>query len=111
MIRTEGLQPLGPKLARWPSLTDVPTFKELGYPDISLNTEHFLAPAGTPNGVVDRMSKAAQAVLAQDDVKRRLVELGYLNVVSAPWEAKARIAKDVSTYKRPDHASKDSPIQ
>ena len=50
---------------RWPTLPNVPTFKELGYPDISLNTEHFfLAPAGTPNEVVARMSKAAQAVLA-----------------------------------------------
>ena len=86
--------------ARWPTLTDVPTFKELGYPDIDLNTEHFfLAPHGTPQAVVDRMSKAAQAVLARDDVKKKLVELGYLNVVSGPAEAKARIEKDVAFYK------------
>ncbi|HET9619705.1 MAG TPA: tripartite tricarboxylate transporter substrate-binding protein [Pseudolabrys sp.] len=86
--------------ARWPTLPDVPTFKELGYPDIDLNTEHFfLAPHGTPQAVVDRMSKAAQAVLARDDVKKKLVELGYLNVVSGPAEAKARIEKDVAFYK------------
>ena len=86
--------------ARWPTLPDVPTFKELGYPDIDLNTEHFfLAPHGTPQAVVDRMSKAAQAVLARDDVRKKLVELGYLNVVSGPAEAKARIEKDVAFYK------------
>ena len=86
--------------ARWPTLPDVPTFKEVGYPDIDLNTEHFfLAPHGTPQAVVDRMSKAAQAVLARDDVKKKLVELGYLNVVSGPAEAKARIEKDVAFYK------------
>lgn len=86
--------------ARWPTLPDVPTFKELGYPDIDLNTEHFfLAPHGTPQAVVDRMSKAAQAVFARDDVKKKLVELGYLNVVSGPAEAKARIEKDVAFYK------------
>ena len=85
---------------RWPTLPNVPTFKELGYPDISLNTEHFfLAPSGTPNEVVARMSKAAQAVLARDDVKKRLIELGYLNVVSGPGEARARIAEDVLLYK------------
>ena len=85
---------------RWPTLPNVPTFKELGYPDISLNTEHFfLAPAGTPNEIVARMSKAAQAVLARDDVKKRLIELGYLNVVSGPGEARVRIAEDVSLYK------------
>ena len=86
--------------ARWPTLPDVPTFKEPGYPDIDLNTEHFfLAPHGTPQAVVDRMSKAAQAVFARDDVKKKLVELGYLNVVSGPAEAKARIEKDVAFYK------------
>ena len=85
---------------RWPTLPDVPTFKEDGYPDIDLNTEHFfLAPHGTPQAVIDRMSKAAQAVLARDDVKKRLVQLGYLNVVSGPADAKARIAKDVALYK------------
>lgn len=85
---------------RWPTLPDVPTFKELGYPDIDLNTEHFfLAPHGTPQAIVEKMSKAAQAVLARDDVKKRLIELGYLNVVSDPAEAKARIVKDVAFYK------------
>ncbi|HZP78533.1 MAG TPA: tripartite tricarboxylate transporter substrate binding protein [Pseudolabrys sp.] len=86
---------------RWPMLPDVPTFKEVGYPDMSLDTEHFLlAPAGTPLAVIERMSKAAQATLAREDVKKRLVELGYLNVGSGPAEAKERIAKDVAFYKK-----------
>src|SRR5581483_10225577 len=52
---------------RWPMLPDVPTFKEVGYPDMSLDTEHFLlAPAGTPLAVIERMSKAAQATLARE---------------------------------------------
>ncbi len=46
------------------------------------------------------MSKAAQATLAREDVKKRLVELGYLNVGSGPAEAKERIAKDVAFYKK-----------
>jgi tripartite-type tricarboxylate transporter receptor subunit TctC len=86
---------------RWPTLPDVPTFKEDGYPDINLNTEHFmLAPHGTPQAVIDKMTKAVQAALAREDVKKRLVELGYLHVVSGPAEAKARIAKDVAFYKQ-----------
>ena len=84
---------------RWPTLPNVPTFKEDGYPDINLNTEHFmLAPRGTPQAVIDKMAKAVATVLARDDVKKRLVELGYLHVVSGPAEAKARIAKDVAFY-------------
>jgi tripartite-type tricarboxylate transporter receptor subunit TctC len=86
--------------ARWPTLPAVPTFKEDGYPDITLNTEHFfLAPHGTSQAVVARMSQAVQTVLARDDVKKRLVELGYLHVVSGPAKAKARIADDVAFYK------------
>lgn len=85
---------------RWPTLSDVPTFKEDGYPGINLNTEHFLlAPHGTPQAIIDRMAKAVQAVLAREDVKKRLLELGYLHVVSGPAEAKERIAKDVAFYK------------
>ena len=85
---------------RWPTLPDTPTFKEDGYPDINLNTEHFmLAPHGTSQAIIDKMAKAVAAVLARDDVKKRLVELGYLHVVSGPAECKARIAKDVAFYK------------
>ncbi len=85
---------------RWPTLPDVPTFKELGYPDIDLNTEHFiLAPHGTPQAIIDKMSHAVEAALGRDDIKKRLVELGYLHVVGPPAEAKARISKDVIFYK------------
>src|SRR5579864_4037515 len=84
---------------RWPTLPDVPTFKELGYPDIDLSTEHFLlAPAGTPPDLVERIGKAVLAVLARDEVKTRIVELGFLPVADGPEAAKARIAKDVAYY-------------
>ncbi len=86
--------------ARWPTLPDVPTFKEVGYPDSTLNTEHFfLAPAGTPEDAIDRLSKAVLAVLARDEVKKRLIDLGYLWVAEGPVSARSRIEKDVAFYK------------
>jgi tripartite-type tricarboxylate transporter receptor subunit TctC len=85
---------------RWPTLPDVPTFKELGYPDINLSTEHFfLAPGGTPPAEIERISKAALKVIARDDIKKRLVDLGFLPTVEGPEAAKARIARDVAFYK------------
>lgn len=85
---------------RLPALPEVPTFKELGYPDIDLSTEHFfLAPAGTPQPIVERLSKAVLAVLARDDFKKRIVELGFLPVAEGPDAAKARIARDVAFYR------------
>src|ERR1700761_7377504 len=85
---------------RWSTLRDVPTFTELGFPDVSLDTEHFLlAPAGTPQDVVDRLAKAALEVLAREDVKTRVLQAGYAPVGGGPDMAKQLIAKDVPFFK------------
>ena len=85
---------------RWPDLPDVPTFSGLGFPDIALNTEHFLlAPAGTPPEIVDQLSKAILSALAQDDVKQRVRQVGYAFVAGGPDAAKQLIAKDVPFFK------------
>jgi tripartite-type tricarboxylate transporter receptor subunit TctC len=85
---------------RWPSLPDMPTFGELGFPDITLVTEHFLlAPAGTPPQIIERLSKAVLAVMAQDDLKQRVRQVGYEPVADGPDTAKQRIAKDVTFFK------------
>jgi tripartite-type tricarboxylate transporter receptor subunit TctC len=85
---------------RWPSLPDVPTFGEAGYPDITLVTEHFLlAPAGTAPDVLARLSKATVAVLAQDAVKARVRQVGYEPVPGGADLAKQWIARDVPFYK------------
>jgi len=85
---------------RWPSLADVPTLDEQGFPDVALNTEHFLfAPAGTPPDVVERLTGATLSVLAQDAVKDRVRELGYLPIASGPDAVKERIAKNVPFFK------------
>jgi tripartite-type tricarboxylate transporter receptor subunit TctC len=85
---------------RWPTLPDVPTFTELGYPDVTLSTEHFmLVPAGTPQERIDRLAKAVAEVLARDDVKARVLELGYEPVAAGPDTAGPRIAKDVAFFK------------
>jgi tripartite-type tricarboxylate transporter receptor subunit TctC len=84
---------------RWPTLPDIPTFVESGYPDITLNTEHFLlAPAGTPADFIDRVSRAILAIVAQDELKKRILEVGYDPVAVGPDVAKARIAKDVAFF-------------
>jgi tripartite-type tricarboxylate transporter receptor subunit TctC len=86
--------------ARRANLPDVPTFVELGFPDITLKTEHFLlAPAGTPQPVLDQLTKAVLAVLARDDLKQRVNELGYEPLAGGPDRAKSAIAKEVPFFK------------
>jgi tripartite-type tricarboxylate transporter receptor subunit TctC len=85
---------------RWPTLPDVPTFVETGFPDITLVTEHFLfAPAGTPQPIVDQLTKAVLAVMASDELKQRVRQVGYEPIVGDATTAKARIAKDVPFFK------------
>jgi tripartite-type tricarboxylate transporter receptor subunit TctC len=85
---------------RWPELPDVPTFVELGFADIVLDTGHFLlAPAATPSDVIERLAKATQDVLAQDAVKARLRQVGYAPIAGGPDVLKTRIAKEVAFFK------------
>ncbi|HTE76826.1 MAG TPA: tripartite tricarboxylate transporter substrate binding protein [Xanthobacteraceae bacterium] len=86
---------------RWVNLRDVPTFSEQGFPDVTLETEHFLlVPAGTPAPILERYTKAALAVLSQDDIKNRVVQLGYAPVAGGPDAVKERIAKNVPFFKQ-----------
>ncbi len=86
--------------ARRPNLPDVPTFVESGFPDITLKTEHLLVgPTGTPQPIIDQLSKAVLAVLAQDKVKERVRDLGYELVAEGPDQARGVIAREVPFYK------------
>lgn len=50
---------------RMPALPDVPTFTELGYPDIvAYAWLALLAPAGTPPPIIDKLGRTMQKVLA-----------------------------------------------
>jgi tripartite-type tricarboxylate transporter receptor subunit TctC len=63
--------------ARVPSAPDVPGANDLGLPslDSSIWTV-FLAPAGTPRPIVDKLNQSLRAALADETVKAKLVQLG-----------------------------------
>jgi tripartite-type tricarboxylate transporter receptor subunit TctC len=85
---------------RWADLADVPTFTELGFPDLVLDTGHFLlAPVGTPQPVIDRLARDVLAILARSEVKERLRQVGYAPVAGSPEVLKARIAREVPLFK------------
>ena len=59
--------------ARHPQLPDVPTFTELGYPEIQEYTwVGFFAPAGTPAEIVQKLNEAINAILRMPDIRERL---------------------------------------
>jgi tripartite-type tricarboxylate transporter receptor subunit TctC len=65
----------GPK--RSSALPDLPTMEESGYPGFIVTSWYgFLAPAGTPKPVIDKLGAAAAAALAKVDVKKNIDATG-----------------------------------
>jgi tripartite-type tricarboxylate transporter receptor subunit TctC len=66
---------------------DVPTVAEAGAPGFShVEWCAFLAPAGTPPAIVDKLNKATLEALADESVKAKLTGLGFTLAGSTPAE-------------------------
>jgi tripartite-type tricarboxylate transporter receptor subunit TctC len=73
--------------ARSPSLPDVPTTAEAGFPGIAGdNWQGVVVPAGTPREVIGFLHHEIVTILALADVKERLGVLGFEPVASTPAE-------------------------
>jgi len=59
-----------------PFYPGVKTFEEQGYKLYSSSSRGFAAPAGTPKEVVDILSGAIKKVVATDDHKKRMADMG-----------------------------------
>ncbi len=80
---------------RWPTLPDVPSIAELGYPKFShLTWIGMLAPAGTPQAIVNRLNREIAAVLTNADIKERIVGLGAAPVAKSPADFAAMLKEE-----------------
>jgi tripartite-type tricarboxylate transporter receptor subunit TctC len=85
---------------RWPDLPDTPTLAELGIKGPSTDTyQALLAPAGTPQPIVDRLVKALTAILARSDMREKFAKIGLPVVAEGPDVFRARIAREIPMYK------------
>lgn len=88
-----------PSPARSPIFPDVPSTAELGLPDVRIEFWYgLLAPAGTPRAVIDRLNRALHAILAEPEIKARLVQLGSVPAPSTPEELGSRIKSELAQY-------------
>jgi tripartite-type tricarboxylate transporter receptor subunit TctC len=63
------------------AMPDVPSFAELGYPDVVAdNWSGLLAPPKTPPEVVAKLNAAFNAVVKDPDVKHRLADVGIATI-------------------------------
>lgn len=85
---------------RNPLMPDVPSVAELGYPGYELNQWHgLLAPAGTPEPVVQKLHEAVEKIIARDDVKAKLASLGYTVAHDGPAQFQTMINADIDRFR------------
>ena len=79
------------------SLPDVPTFKELGYPDIQLGFwQALVAPNGTPNEIVEKIAADVRTLMNSEDFRKRYVEpFEYTVIGDTPAEFRAFYAQSL----------------
>jgi tripartite-type tricarboxylate transporter receptor subunit TctC len=58
------------------------------------------APAGTPPEIVKTLNNALWDILADADVKRRLIELGIEARAGTPQEISARLKSDIDKWRQ-----------
>ena len=83
------------------STPDLATVREsgvAGYDVISWNA--LFAPAGTPPEIVKTLNGALQGILADADVKKRLLELGIEAKASTPQEISDRLRSDIDKWQK-----------
>lgn len=84
-----------------PTLPDVKTARELGVKDFAASSWNSLyAKAGTPPAIIATLNQALHEVLADADVKRRLLELGVDSKANTPAEMDTQLRGDAAKWAR-----------
>jgi tripartite-type tricarboxylate transporter receptor subunit TctC len=84
---------------RSPALPDLPTAAELGVKDFSAASWNSLyARAGTPQNIIDTLNAALHDVLADPDVKARLLTLGIDSKASTAAVMNAQLQDDIKKW-------------
>jgi tripartite-type tricarboxylate transporter receptor subunit TctC len=84
---------------RSPTLPDVPTIAESGLAGFEVTVwQGLLAPAGTPEAIVDRLGREVRAALAEADVRERMAGLGVEVIGSDPDAFAGFIARDIAKW-------------
>jgi tripartite-type tricarboxylate transporter receptor subunit TctC len=101
MLRALGVT----SLRRSRLLPDVLTVAEAGLPGFEVvQRSALLAPAGTPRGIIERLNKELNAVLATDEVRQRLAVEGGEPIPGAPEAYVADIDREEMKWSKLVHA-------
>ena len=86
---------------RAPLLPDIPSAGELGFKDlIVMNWNAFLAPAGTPSAIIDKLHHAIVTAGADPAMIERVRKAGAEVTTSSPGEVTSLLANDLARWSK-----------
>jgi tripartite-type tricarboxylate transporter receptor subunit TctC len=99
-VQSGALIPLAvSSMKRMPQLPDLPTFVELGYPDLVTTTWTTLtAPAGFPKNAASELNREVQRIANRPDIRKHFEEQGEEAVVMSPAELTDFVRNEVARW-------------
>jgi tripartite-type tricarboxylate transporter receptor subunit TctC len=95
--KLRALATTGPQ--RWSGLPDLPTVAEQGVTGYDVRSwAGFLAPAGTPRPIIDRLNQEVYKALQVNAVKTRLEEMGGEAKGSTPEDMRAMVSAELQKW-------------
>jgi tripartite-type tricarboxylate transporter receptor subunit TctC len=86
---------------RAPAFPDVPTMRDLGYPNFVVETWYgIFAPAGTPVLITTKLSAELNSILQEPEVRAQLERQGMIPVGGPPEHLGTFVQEDLARWKR-----------
>lgn len=99
-IKSGRLRALGVSSAyRSSTLPDVPTFVEQGFPKYKFDSWlGFVAPAGTPPAIVERLNREINAILGDPEIRGQLQSQGFSIAGGTPEAMRKQIVESIRVW-------------
>ena len=82
-------------------IPDIPTFAELGYPDVVAdNWSAVLAPPKTPPAIVAKLNAAFNSVVKDPEVRRKLADNGVSTIGGTPEDLSKLISSETARWRK-----------
>jgi tripartite-type tricarboxylate transporter receptor subunit TctC len=86
---------------RSPTLPDIPTMAEAGFPDVEGSTwTAIVAPAGTPKDIIAALHDMIVESLKQPDVTAKLAAMAYVPIGDTPQECEAFFKSEMDKWSK-----------
>lgn len=101
-IKSGHLRALGVSSAyRSSTLPDVPTFVEQGFPEYKFDSWlGFMAPAGTPPAIVERLNREINAILGDPEIRGQLQSQGFSIAGGTPEAMRKQIGESIRVWEQ-----------